>query len=136
MTSIQFISVATNQEKITKICQYIQMHFDNKEKILIAVPSTEAANYLDNLLWKMPPESFLPHKIVETSSTASIIITTSPLNLNQAPVLFNLLPSVHPHYQDYKVIYEIFDATDPAKKEASQKKFTFYESHNHNLTKT
>lgn len=128
MPTVHFLNASTNQEKLAKLCLTIQNHFNKKERILIAVSNEETAKYIDLLLWRSPAESFLPHKVAKTPLNSLVIITTSSDNLNQSKIIFNLLPTVHPHYQDYELVYEIFDTTDPTKKEISQKKHHFYQT--------
>lgn len=134
MTEIKFLHVKTNQEKVSRLCQTVQRSFDTKERLLIAVPQHEVAQYLDTLLWRFPQESFLPHRISEQPCDDWVVITTSSENLNQAKTLINLLPSIHPSYAHYALLYEIFDETDPLKKEASEKKVAFYKNQRLNLT--
>src|ERR1700739_4282065 len=94
--TIQVLTVKSNQEKLLKLCQAVHHHFGLRERLLIAAPSDEVADYIDQLLWRMPSDSFLPHKKVAKESDFPVIITTMIANLNQARVLINLMPGVHP----------------------------------------
>lgn len=128
MPAIQLINVKSNQEKLSKLCQTVKYHFDRKERLLIAVPSEEIANYLDNLLWRLPPESFLPHKIGSKETDFPLIITTVASNLNKASVLINLLPGANPICMQFETIYEIYDETDPSKEQLSKDRLESYKA--------
>jgi DNA polymerase IIIc chi subunit len=126
MSSIHILKAKTTSEKLSKLCQTIQKHFESRDRILITAPTTEAANYLNSLLWRSPLESFLPHQLSEVPCDFPLVITTSLSNLNEATVLFNLLATLHPIYQKFETIYEIFDASDSAKEKLSQQKLESY----------
>jgi len=128
MSSIQLLKVKSNQEKLSKLCQTVKYHFDRHERLLIAVPNDEVARYLDNLLWRFPPESFLPHKVVSKESDFPIVITTTMENLNRASILINLLPGANPICLQFDTIYEIYDETDPVKENLSRERLTAYKA--------
>jgi len=122
MPKINILKVKSNHEKLQKLCQTVQYHFEKKEQLLIAVPNEEVARYIDQLLWKLPQDSFLPHKIASKECDINVIITTSMSNLNQAKVLINLLPGIHPLTSQFQIIYELYDETDPAKEMLSKER--------------
>lgn len=127
---ITFHHVKTNGAKIDFICSKVHEIFHQEKKLLIIAPNFEAAVYLDELLWRVPEESFIPHKIVDTFSSESIAITMqNHQNINQASYVLNLSSVPSPLYTEVEQIYELMDQTDPKKMEASQKRLQFYESH-------
>lgn len=123
---ITFLTVKTNQEKLSKICEIVHYHFLQKISLLIAVPSKEAANFVDDLLWKEPNDSFIPHEISDKQTKALISITTEQQNLNDAKALLNLCPSVNPIVEQFEKVYEFFDETHPTKAELSRQKQASY----------
>lgn len=90
---IIFIRVADNKTKIWRLCECIKTHFHRGERLQLSVQGQEAAKYVDDLLWRLPEESFLPHQITHSPSNERIAITLGHDNFNQATVLFNLQPS-------------------------------------------
>lgn len=126
--TIIFLKVADNQSKMALICDTVHKHFLAGEVVLLTVPNGDAANYLDQLLWKFPAESFLPHSVSEKASNDPVVITTGKSNPNNAVVLFNLLPDVNPGYNTFKVVYELFDETHPEKLRLSQQRQQIYAS--------
>jgi DNA polymerase IIIc chi subunit len=126
-----FMRAADNMSKLQKLYSVIHHHFVKNDKILVAVPSNEAALYIDQLLWKMPEESFLPHAIVNHPTKERIAITTSLLNVNQASILINLLGNLHPNTGTIGLIYEFLDLTSKDKEANSRQKQAAYASIGH-----
>lgn len=126
MTHILFHTVTDNNSKLSRIAHIVQEHFYKKDKILIFVPSDEAATFLDQLLWRLPEGSFLPHAIVKGPSNERIAVTTVSENVNHANVLINLVQAVPAHAQQFERIHELMDLTHPAKKELSEKRLEEY----------
>jgi DNA polymerase IIIc chi subunit len=123
---IIFIKVNDNTKKLFKICQIVRQHFDSEERILFTTPTQEAAQYLDQLLWRLPEEGFLPHNIIVKDSEERIGISTILENLNKADVLFNLCPTASPIFSQFKTVYELYDETHPSKAEQSRIKQAAY----------
>lgn len=128
-----FIQVSDNNTKLQKISAVIYDHFVKNDKVLIAVPSNEAALYIDQLLWKMPEESFLPHSISNFPTKERVTITTSLTNVNQASILINLLTDLHPDPGPVNMIYELLDLTSKDKELISRKKHAAYTNAGHQL---
>lgn len=128
LTRICFLKVTDNASKLQKLCAIIHNHFIKNDKVLIVVSSNEAATYIDQLLWRMPEESFTPHAIIHASTKELVAITTSHLNINQAPVLVNLLTTLHPDPGPVDVIYELLDLTSSEKEIISRKKQIEYQT--------
>ncbi|HEV8051477.1 MAG TPA: DNA polymerase III subunit chi [Parachlamydiaceae bacterium] len=131
LTRVCFIRVTDNASKLQKLCAMIHDHFIKKDKVLIVVPSTEAAKYIDQLLWRMPEESFVPHAIASGATKEQIAITTNLTNLNSASVLVNLLSNIHPNPGPVDLIYELLDLTSKEKEEISRKKQDNYRNAGH-----
>ncbi len=126
LPSIVFFQVASPQDKLKKLCAVAWEHFNQKERLLILAPDLKARNFVDELLWRLPLESFLPHLATDMPCQEFIVITTSLDNLNDAPYLFNLRPTPLPisstekkwSLEGIKKIYE-FDELSPPEKRAS-----------------
>lgn len=112
---ILFLSVKSLPAKLQTLTTVANHCFASKARLLFSVASEEAALYIDELLWKHPPESFLPHAIISKPSTELIAISTGLHNFNQASILFNLRPDPHPLVTSFPFIYELFDETHLSK---------------------
>lgn len=131
LTKVCFIRVTDNASKLQKLCTVIHDHFVRKDRVLIVVPSVEVAKYIDQLLWRMPEESFVPHAIANGPSRELVAITTSLSNVNGASTLVNLLPNIHPNTGPVEVIYELLDMTSKEKEGISRGKQDAYRSAGH-----
>lgn len=115
-TKIFFYRVKTNPAKLMTICHKVKEAFMSDQRILIAVPSADAAAYIDQLLWRMPEESFIPHLIAANPTADRVVIAINPTkNLNKAQVLLNLSSTISPISKEFSLIHELFDETDGAK---------------------
>jgi DNA polymerase-3 subunit chi len=124
-----FFPVKDNQAKIQLICFKVQQAINQEKRILITVPTEEAAKYIDSLLWRIPEESFIPHAIAQTPVKEWVAITPHLMhNLNEAHYLLNLCPQICPIYQHFEEIYELYDETHPQKTEWAQKRLQDYQS--------
>lgn len=118
--NIQFLKVTTNNEKLKLIASTIAQVFQQGKKILILMPSAQAAEFLDKYLWQISEESFLPHGISNVATNERIAITTVHENLNGAEVLLNLNPSISPLSHSFATIYDLEDLTSPEKAQLSK----------------
>jgi DNA polymerase-3 subunit chi len=128
MHTVRFLKVFSQADKMQAICTMAQRCFDEEKSILFFTASEEAAAYADLLLWRFPPESFLPHIRSESATQETIVITTAAQNINQAKILFNLSPLPAPHWELFPLIYELYDTSHSDKVNAAQQKMSFYNS--------
>lgn len=125
-SKVIFIPVKDNQAKCQALVVIAQRYFSTGTRLIFSVASDEIASYVDQLLWKFPTESFLPHAILSHSSAELIVITTLLENLNQAPVLFNLRPEANPLAVQLAITYEFMDYSHPEKLEQSNRRREIY----------
>lgn len=90
------------------------------------VPSDEAANYVDKLLWKLPEESFLPHVIARGSTSERVAITTSQTETFGADAIVNLCPGRVGPIGNVTAVYELDDVTSQDKAAQSAQKRAAY----------
>ena len=121
-----FFQIKDVKSKLIKLVQTAMHHFEKKEKLLIQVLDEASLNYVDELLWKVPVEGFLPHVVSEKQIDDFIVITKTQENLNKSPYLFNLSQEIIDLDTSYKVIYDFDDYTSPKKQEKSKKRFQVY----------
>ena len=121
-----FFQIKNVKAKLIKLVQTAMHHFEKKEKLLIQVSDEASLNYVDELLWKVPIEGFLPHIVSEKSVDDFIVITKTQGNLNKSPYLFNLSQEIIDLDISYKIIYDFDDYTSPKKQEKSKKRFEIY----------
>lgn len=126
-TEIIFLNVKDNQAKLSSIVNTVAKHYAQKQKILISVANENVAKYVDDLLWKQPPNSMIPHTIATVQTMQHIVITQTQNNLNNAEILINLTPDAHPAFREFSIVYDLFDETSPEKKQQSLAKQQKYQ---------
>lgn len=133
---IVFVTVKENGVKAARICEIVKQHHDQKQRVLLTVANDEGARYLDQLLWKQPPYSFIPHVIASQSTSIPVAITTQPVNINQAEILINLCPTVNPLFKQFVVVYELYDETHADKALLSQQRLNSYQTGGYHVHRT
>ena len=123
---IFFFTVHDRRQKIHKIIQATHYHFQNQQKLLIFCSNRDITEYIDELLWKEPKDSFLPHDI---DGDDFIVISHDRQKLTATfSYIFNLTALPLHLSQPSRVVYELLDKTSEEKRALSQKKHKFYES--------
>jgi DNA polymerase-3 subunit chi len=134
MVQFFFINVSDNLSKLSSIVSTCKKHFLNRDSILIFTQDKIAAQFIDDLLWKMPQESFMPHSITSQLTDEKIVITTIPKNLNKAQILINISAKPATFCNEFEIIYELMDATTEEKLKLSKERFDSYKAMNYNLS--
>lgn len=133
LKKVYFLRVVNTTSKLNGICQTTHKHFRKKEAVLIAVPSQEAAMYIDQLLWRLPVDSFLPHSIANEPIQELVAITTTTINVNQAKIIINLCPDIPKNVTGYSMIYDLLDLTHPTKEQLSLHRQSAYQTLGYSL---
>ena len=125
-TRVVFFQVRDTASKLRRIVETAQSHFEKKEPFLILVEDEKSQKFVDELLWKLPETSFLPHLLADEPTTNPLVITKAKKNLNQAKVAFNLCSTPLLIEGPFRIIYEFEDLTAPNKKNLSSLRFDAY----------
>jgi DNA polymerase-3 subunit chi len=125
--TVTFWKVTDSKQKVSCVSTLVNRFFHQAQRQLIVVPNQQAADYIDNLLWRFPKESFVPHTISSQPIQAAVVITMSTENLNNAGIVINLCPTVTQLGQSTQQVHELFDCTDPAKEQQSSQRKAEYE---------
>jgi DNA polymerase-3 subunit chi len=121
---VTFFQVKKNQEKLSKICATAQDHFERKVPLIIKAPKS-AIEFIDDLLWNHPKDSFLPHAKHQEDPSSLIIITDTDERTNQATAIFNLTPYALLH-DKVTTLYEFEDSSITEKLKASKERYQAY----------
>jgi DNA polymerase IIIc chi subunit len=114
-----FISVKDVLSKLRRITEIATEHLEKKEPLLILVPDQAALEFVDELLWKLPEDGFLPHP------SSLLQIATEP---HDAAALFNLKPSAFLGKNSFKTIYELEDYTSSERLQLSKQRYAAYKA--------
>ena len=85
-----FFQVIASDHKLQTITDVAAKHFEKQEKLLFVTENAIAAQYIDELLWKRPINSFIPHALITEASNELIQISTIHKNVIESPFVFNL----------------------------------------------
>lgn len=124
MSQIVFFSVKSTQDKLAKLCAIAKTYFEQGDPLLVMTADEKARDFVDELLWRLPSDSFLPHIATDMPCRDLIAITCSRQNINQARALFNLTPD--PLFFPDLTIYEFEEHTSPDKRQASEARYRAY----------
>ncbi len=126
LSRVVFFQVQDSASKLKKIVESAQYHFERKEPILILVEDARSQEFVDELLWKLPESSFLPHIAADTPVPDLVAVSKAKFNVNQAKAAFNLCPTPLLIEGPFRIIYEFEDLTSPAKKSLSSIRYDAY----------
>lgn len=124
-----FFQVFDTSTKFRCITETARSHFLKKESLLFFVEDEKSENFLNELLWKFPETSFLPHAIANeiVQEWTPVAITRSKMNVNNSAFAFNLCPTPL-LLPGFKIIYEFEDLSAPNKKNLSSLRFNAYKN--------
>lgn len=125
-TRVVFFQVRDNQAKLDRIVEMAQSHFEKKEPFLILLEDARSQHFVDEVLWKLPKTSFLPHLATDEPTTEWIAISKIKKNVNGAKAAFNLCPTPLLIEGPFRVIYEFEDLTALTKQNLSSLRFDAY----------
>lgn len=126
LARVVFFQVQDSASKLKKIIECAQHHFERKEPILFLVEDARSQEFVDELLWKLPETSFLPHIASDSPVSDLVAISKAKTNVNQARAAFNLCATPLLIEGPFRIIYEFEDLTSPAKKNLSSIRFDAY----------
>jgi DNA polymerase IIIc chi subunit len=117
-----FFQGRQQNEKLLRLTATCVDHFNKKEPITIFVEDEKGALFVDELLWKFPSTSFLPHTL---EGEDFISITSVKKKFGDPKIAFNLC-STPLLLEGFKIIYDFEDLTSPSKKNFSSLRFDAY----------
>jgi DNA polymerase IIIc chi subunit len=126
-SEIFFTTVHDAQAKLKAITHLATLHFKKKEKLLILVADKAALYFVDQLLWRFPEESFLPHTSSENPSEEELIVI-SQKNIACFATL-NLCP--YPCFSEAKIVYELEDLTSADREKLAKERYQAYRDAKH-----
>ncbi len=117
MAKVTFICVKTPPAKLACITSIASYYFSLNHALAILVEDTKALHFVDELLWRHPLESFLPHPTQLLSISLQVAEDTGVvLNLKPAPLLEG----------SFYNIYEMEDYTSSEKLQLSKQRYEAY----------
>ena len=121
-----FFQVQNSSDKVRVLCQTINIHFEKKERFLVLCEDAKAQSFTDDLLWKVPIGSFLPHIATDEKTNEFVAITKTKNNVNMAHIAFNLCTTPLLIQTPFRIIYEFEDLSNPSKSHLSERRYHAY----------
>lgn len=126
---VTFFQVRDDKQKRGKIIHLAEEYFEKKEPLLIHLPHQKALEYVDLLLWRAPPDSFLPHMIKDEPCNDLIVLTTTKENPNNARSILNLCKEpIDNEKLSFIKIYELEDLASTTHNKSAQERYKAYKS--------
>ncbi|EKE83684.1 DNA polymerase III subunit chi [Idiomarina xiamenensis] len=107
-------------------CEQIAELYRQYRQINVWTASQQAAEALDEALWKLPVDAFIPHNLQgEGPANGAPVEIQWPQSDNRSPrrsrVLVNLSEQVPPHAQQTQVIVDFVPLADSGKQQARER---------------
>ena len=125
-TRVIFFQVQNSSDKVKFLCESVKNHFEKKEHFLILAEDAKAQDFTDELLWKIPTSSFLPHVASDVNTEDFVAITKTKNNVNEAHIAFNLCTTPLLIQTPFRIIYEFEDLSNPSKSRLSERRYNAY----------
>lgn len=120
------------QEKALHVGRLTEKHFNRGQHVLIVVADDDIATALDRYLWTWKKDSFLPHKVINTSGEScdeAIVISTVEHNPHSADVLICVSPCSPAFFKDFNNVYDFAETYDSQLADAARDRFRLYRQH-------
>lgn len=132
-TQIVFFSVQDTQDKLAKLCAIAKGHFEKNDPLLVMTADEKARNFVDELMWRVPADSFLPHTASDMPCRDLIAITSSRQNTNQARTIFNLTPEPLFFEELGLTIYEFEEHISEQRRKSSEARYRAYRDRGYSI---
>lgn len=112
MTQIQFLHGA--RDRLAAAADWLREASRNRAAVVVFVPSPDAAERLDRLLWTQPATGFVPHCPADSPLAGETPIVLAA-NLDRPPhdrCLLNLADDLPPDFSRFESLVEIVSADD------------------------
>jgi len=117
-------------DRVEGICKLLLRRGRLTPHVLILCPDDAFAAQLNERLWTIHPESFLAHDLagdeVEKNSQQPILLATSIMRDNAAPVLINGGLEIPQDVSGFAHIVDFVDGWDESLKQAARERFRTY----------
>jgi DNA polymerase-3 subunit chi len=132
----------SSEERLRLACRITDKALQQGQQVLINTESPAESARLDDLLWTFSQGSFIPHRVIEAATSATIV---EPVLIGcgiaagseGTHVLINLAGSVPEFFSRYQRVAELVDGNEQRRTQGRER-FRFYrdkgcELHTHQL---
>lgn len=131
MTKITFYKLAEGQQTAYKlVCQLIKKAYNSNQQVLCLVSDDQAAQQLDQMLWEMEPETFIPHGIGTDQTPVAISSKADPGEHHQ--LLINLQAEIPTWFSRFDRVIELVQP-ESEQEQIKRENFRFYKDRGYAL---
>ena len=126
-TQVDFYLLSDTSQQAGKFtCRLAMMAWERQQRIYIIAETDSSVKQLDEQMWQLPEQRFLPHSTAGESNAgkAPVIIGTLP-GLKPTDVVINLCNDAVPQPERFKRVLEIVPFADN-ERQASRVKYKIY----------
>lgn len=134
MAKVSFYLLAENQSMQEWACQLATNAYRNKQRCLIYCDTQTEAEQIDELLWQLPVDAFVPHNLVGegAKSNAPVELAWSGSQFQIRPVVINLSQSVPDFANQARQILDFVPFADE-QKAIARDRYKIYRQQGHQL---
>lgn len=135
MTRVDFyvLDSSAQSERLAYVCRWVQRAWQAGQSVYIAVDNDKQAAFLDDLLWRFSPESFLPHARVDSDTD----LTHTPIAIGYSDncghfhqCLVNLCSDIPEFFSRFERVAEVV-CQEPRILEQTRQHYGFYKDRHH-----
>ncbi len=112
---VEFVNLAkARMEAVPAAARLAAFHYRNGRRVLILARDQAESQDLDQTLWTLEPDSFIPHALAggPDQGEEPVLIALESRNINQARVLILTRPLKHPPLKDFSHLVQLVPAQD------------------------
>jgi DNA polymerase-3 subunit chi len=131
VTKVTFYKLAEGQHIAYKlVCQLIKKAYSANQQVLCLVVDDQAAQQLDQMLWEIEPEAFIPHGIGTDQMPVAISTAAEPGEHHQ--LLINLQAEIPTWFSRFDRVIELVQP-ESEQEQIKRENFRFYKERGYAL---
>ncbi|MCW8091739.1 DNA polymerase III subunit chi [Alteromonas sp. ASW11-130] len=120
MPQVVFHALGKEQQASHRACELVADAYSKRQRCRILCANQKQAEEVDELLWQMPPDRFIPHNMYGEgpASGTPVEICWQPQQIEKCHVIINLTDELVNQPQQFLFIYDFVPADEEAKQKA------------------
>jgi DNA polymerase-3 subunit chi len=126
------LDTASKQQAWLFACTLAEKAHADNQSVFIYTATQDEAERMDALMWTYRDDSFLPHQLVNESTTSPILIGSDLPQTDTINTMINLHQTLPKFYGQFKRIIEIV-TSEPQAQTLARERYRLYRDAGHNL---
>ncbi|MEX0941418.1 MAG: DNA polymerase III subunit chi [Pseudomonadales bacterium] len=132
MTRIDFYQIESSETPLAFACRLIEKIYRRGHQVYIHTPGEELSKELDDLLWSLRPDRFIPHCLAASGDQAPVRIGHNLAPTDHQDVLVNLSGQVPEFFSRFDRVAEVVPG-DTQSRESARNNYKFYQDRGYPL---